>query len=318
MILQRRWATDMRPILAGVTALLVAACATPGADVEVQPLVDAAWLNDNLDAVVVLDIRSGRAENQDPYASGHVPGAIHSGYGQDPWRVTRDGVPGMLPPVEDLEQLIGGLGISNDDYVVIVPAGTSAGEFGTATRVYWEFKVLGHQRVSILNGGYGTWEEAGYPIATEPVDLRPVTYTADYQPQLVASQEDVIAALDDGTPLIDARSVNYYEGEAKSRAAARYGTIHRAKNVPQDRLTVDNGGTFIDADVAVSFWDEAGVPTDGEQITFCNTGHLASLAWFAAYEVLGNKEAKLYDGSLAEWSADPDRPMDNTENPNRE
>ena len=77
-------------------------------------------------------------------------------------------------------------------------------------------------------------------------------------------------------------------------------------------MTVDSTGTFIDAETAASFWAEAGVPTDGEQIAFCNIGHLASLTWFAAYELLGNREAKLYDGSMAEWSADPELPMDNS------
>lgn len=306
----------MRPVVAGLAALLLTACASPRVAEEVQPLVDAAWLNDNLDAVVVLDIRRGGGAGA-AYEDGHIPGAIHSGYGVDPWRVVRDGVPGMLPPVADLERLIGGLGISNGDHVVIVPAGASAAEFGTATRVYWEFKVLGHEKVSILNGGYGAWVDAGYPVETDTHELAPTTYEANYQPRLVASKEDVIAAREAGTPLIDARSVDYYLGAAKSRVAARYGTIEGAKNVPQDRLTVNDGGTFVDAATAASLWDEAGVPTTGEQITFCNTGHLASLAWFAAYELLGNKDARLYDGSLAEWSSDPDLPMANTDNPNQ-
>jgi len=308
----------MRLIAAGVTALLVA-CASPKADVDVQPLVDAAWLNTQLDDVIVLDIRSsaGAAEGRETYETGHIPGAIHSGYGQDRWRVTRDSVPGMAPAVPELEQLIGGLGISNEDYVVIVPAGTTAGEFGSATRVYWQFKVLGHERVSILDGGFEAWKAAEYPVTTEPLEFEPVSYTADYQSQLVASREDVIAALQNGTQLIDARSASYYMGESKSRSAARAGTIAGAKNVPAAAMTVENGGTFVDFETAASFWNEAGAADDGEQIVFCNTGHLATLTWFAAYELLGNKQARVYDGSTAEWSADPDSPMDNSGVPAR-
>ena len=69
---------------------------------------------------------------------------------------------------------------------------------------------------------------------------------------------------------------------------------------------------------AATLWNEAGIPLEGEQITFCNIGYLASLAWFTAYEVLGNREARLYDGSIVEWSADPELPMENTDNPDRE
>ena len=303
----------MRLLVVGMTALLVA-CASPRTDVEVQPLVDAAWLNAHLDDLIVLDIRNsaGAAEDRETYETGHIPGAIHSGYGQDRWRVTRDSVPGMAPLVLELEQLIGGLGISNEDYVVIVPAGTSAREFASATRVYWQFKVLGHERVSILDGGFEGWKAAEYAVTTESLELEPVSYSADYQPQLVASREDVIAALENGTQLIDARLPSYYVGESKSRLAARAGTIAGAKNVPAGAMTVENGGTFVDSVTAASFWDEAGAKSDGEQIVFCNTGHLASLTWFTAYEVLGDKQARLYDGSLAEWSADTDLPMDNS------
>ncbi len=305
----------MRSILAGIAALIFTACSAPQGFEAAQPLVDAAWLNDNLDAVVVLDIRydAGGVSGEQIFASGHIPGAVYSNYGRDQWRVTREGVPGMLPPLELSEQLIGGLGISNDDHVVIVPAGTSAVEFGAATRVYWHFKVLGHEQVSILNGGYESWRSAGYSsemVASEP---EPTIYTADYQAHLVAGVEDVIAAIESGTPLIDARSGAQYHGERKAGFAARYGTIESARNVKGSKLTVDGSGWFVDAETAASLWNAAGVPTEGEQIAFCNIGLLASLTWFAAYEVLGNKEARLYDGSVAEWSADPELPMETPE-----
>ena len=253
----------MRLIAAGVIALLVA-CASPKADVDVNPLVDAAWLQGQLDDVVVLDIRNsaGAAEDRETYETGHIPGAIHSWYGQDRWRVTRDSVPGMAPAVSDLERLIGGLGISNEAYVVIVPAGTTAGEFASATRVYWQFKVLGHQKISILDGGFEAWKAAEYPIANEAHEFEPVSYTADYQSQLVASREDVIAAVENRTQLIDARSASYYMGESKSRSAARAGTIAGAKNVPAAAMTVENGGTFVDFETAASFWNEAGAAAE--------------------------------------------------------
>jgi thiosulfate/3-mercaptopyruvate sulfurtransferase len=291
------------------------ACAAPETSPEVRPLVDSTWLDTHLDAVVVLDIRRPQADPA--FAVGHIPGSVHSPYGGDPWRVTRDGVPGMMPPIDGLELMLGGLGISNQDHVVIVTMGESAAELGSATRVYWQLKVLGHEKLSILNGGYRAWQASAYSVESGSSAPTPATYRADYRPQLVASAEDVSAAIAARTPLIDARSASYYVGERKSRVAARYGTITGASNLPTESYTVGGGGTFIDRSTAASLWNEAGIPIAGEQISFCNTGHLASLAWFAAYEVLGNKEARLYDGSLAEWSADPARPMENTENPNR-
>jgi thiosulfate/3-mercaptopyruvate sulfurtransferase len=81
--------------------------------------------------------------------------------------------------------------------------------------------------------------------------------------------------------------------------------------MPYGYLTRDGGGLFVDRQTAAALWSQAGVPTEGEQITFCNLGYLASLSWYVAYEILGNKQAKLYDGSLADWSADESLPMEN-------
>ncbi|UCF19925.1 MAG: sulfurtransferase [Gemmatimonadota bacterium] len=302
----------MRSWLAGFVALATLCCAAPEQSVEVRPLVSADCLAENLDAVIVLDIRSERPDAAEGYRTGHIPGAIHSDYSATPWRVERQRVPGMLAAVELLEQLIGGLGISNDDHVVIVAAGASSAETASATRVYWQFKVLGHEAVSILDGGFSAWKAAGLPLELEANRPEAVTYTAGYRGDLLAGREDVLRAIEAGTPLIDARAPDFYQGRAKSSVTARYGTILGARNVPHMYLTRDGGGTLVDKETAMALWKQAGLPTEGEQVAFCNTGHLASVAWFVSYEVLGNKQARLYDGSLAEWSADEELPMDNT------
>lgn len=291
-----------------VIPLLLVTCKGAPPAPEATPLVNAAWLEEHLDRVVVLDVRTDTAQGAETYARGHIPGAVYAPYGDHPWRVTREGIPGMLPPVDDLQRLVGSFGISNDDYVVIVPGEASVGEFGAATRIYWEFKVLGHDAVSILDGGYAAWKAAGYPVESESNVPEPATFTAHVRPELVADREDVLAALDHGTPLVDGRPESFYLGERKSGVTARAGTIAEARNVPGDRLFT--GGRLAERDAVEAVWRGAGLPTQGAQITFCNTGHMASLTWFAGYAVLGNEEVRLYDASLAEWAADPQLPMD--------
>ena len=83
-----------------------------------------------------------------------------------------------------------------------------------------------------------------------------------------------------------------------------------AKNVPENWLTRNGGGSFRDKGTLAKLFALAGVPTSGEQISFCNTGHWASLGWFASSEILGNKSAKMYDGSMVEWSADASTPVE--------
>jgi thiosulfate/3-mercaptopyruvate sulfurtransferase len=89
----------------------------------------------------------------------------------------------------------------------------------------------------------------------------------------------------------------------------RYGTLPGAINLPLVWMTTDGKGFFRKPEELKALFSYARVPVDGSQIVFCNTGHTASLVWFVAHELLGNSQARLYDGSLAEWSLDPGRPM---------
>ena len=135
--------------------LLVAGFAVPAhSATTAAPLVDAAWAVSHIgqENIRFLDIRAGGGAVSD---AGHIPGAVFSDYFRAGWRVTgAGGTPGMLPPVADLEILVGGLGIANASHVIIVARGLSAIEMASAARVYWTFKVLGHDAVSILDGGF--------------------------------------------------------------------------------------------------------------------------------------------------------------------
>jgi thiosulfate/3-mercaptopyruvate sulfurtransferase len=233
------------------------------------------------------------------FREGHIPGAVYSNYVSAGWRTTRDGVPGQLPEVSALESLIGGLGIDNTDHVVVVAGGTGALDMASATRVYWTFKVLGHDAVSVLDGGHRAYA-AQYPLARGWTDPTPATFDADYQPGLVADRAEVAAARAAGRPLLDHRPVPQYRGEAKHPAATKPGTIPAAASVPEGRL-VTEAGTFVDAARIADLLAEAGAE-GAAPINFCNTGHWASLGWFALHELLGRDDAKVYDGSMTEWT----------------
>jgi thiosulfate/3-mercaptopyruvate sulfurtransferase len=247
---------------------------------QAQPLVDGDWLAARSDdpSLVVLDIRNkidgGSAAE---YAKGHIPGAVHSDYLKAGWRTTDKGIVGMLPPVDKLEALIGELGISNDSHVVIVPAGVSAVDYGSATRVYWTFKYLGHDRVSILDGGHSLWRKQQRPI--EAGVVTPPT------PQFL--------------------------GRAKHGKAKRAGAIPTAHNIPQEHFFDADSGKFSSVESLRKFWRDDDLAGD-DAITYCNTGHWASLGWFTSSELLGRKNTRMYDGSMVEWSADESLPMINT------
>lgn len=271
-----------------------------------RPLVDAAWLKSQLGRpdLVVLDVRT-------PPAGGFIPGSVHSDYATAGWRATVDGVPGLLPEATELERLIGRLGIGNDAHVVLVAAGQNASDMGNATRVYWTFKSLGHDRVSVLDGGFAGWTaDPGNPIAEGAGNRPPKTFTAAPRSDLRATLPEVEAAIAAGTvPLIDARGPDQFAGQAKSPQARAPGTLPGAVNIVNGAFYLGADQRFASAEDVKALAEKA--EAADAPITFCNTGHLASVSWFALSELAGIPGVRLYDGSMSEWAADPARPLKN-------
>jgi len=257
---------------------------------------------------VLLDIRDN-VEKTDLGDKPYIANAVIAPYETAGWRTKVDGVPGQVPPVDQISALIGKLGISNDDHVIIVPWGTDSSDFGTATRVYWTFKYLGDDNVSILDGGWRQYDAAGGARAVAPASPAPVTFVAHVQPQLRATTQDVQQALKDGTPLVDARPTAQYEGKVKSPADRVAGTLPGAKSLPNSELYSAKYARFAKPETIAALAQKVGLKSGEKNIEFCNTGHLATVDWFAFHEILGDKNATMYDGSMSEWTRDPSHPV---------
>jgi thiosulfate/3-mercaptopyruvate sulfurtransferase len=287
--------------------------AGPALASEATPLVSPAWLKARLGSpeVVVLDVRSaidgGGAE---AHARGHIPGAVHSDYDKSGWRVTRNGVPFMLPTLPELEKLIGELGIDEDSHVVVMPAGVHSLDFGAAARVYWTLKAAGVAKVSILDGGFAAWTaDPANPLergaATRPA---PKIFTATINRDLIAESSDV-EQVGRGikATLIDARPASYYLGKEKAPAAKAYGRIPGAISLDNEKFYDARTNRLKPrAEVAALV---AAIPA-GPVVTYCNTGHWAATDWFVLSEILGRKDVKLYYGSMVDWTADVSRPLE--------
>jgi thiosulfate/3-mercaptopyruvate sulfurtransferase len=304
----------------GWVAVQPAAAATPASSSAVTPLVSVDWLKSNLGkaGIVILDVRSGGGVPKAGYLAGHIPGAVFTDYAKAGWREKNAaGVGGMLPSPSKLEGVIGAHGIDNGSHVVLVPEGRTAADMGAATRLYWTFKVLGHDAVSILDGGFQAWirpvDKDKKPInPLETMEVKPAQkkFTAKVRSEMIIGTADVEKARAAGQPLVDNRPLDFFMGLTKSPAAKTGGTIPGAMSVPEGWLTENGGGTFRSKSQLAKIYEIQKVPTSGAQINFCNTGHWASLGWFVASELLGNQEAKMYDGSMAEWTQDAKRPVD--------
>ena len=285
---------------------------------ELTPLVDVDWVKANGDRedVVLLDVRNkidgGSAKT---FAAGHIPGAVYSNYLEAGWRTKVDGVIGQTPKVDQLEKLIGNLGIDNDSTVVVIPAGVSSTDFGSASRIYWTFNYLGHDKVAILDGGYRAWtSDPSNPIATgDPEMPAPKIFEASLRPELLVDSAAVEAALnDDGAVILDGRPDEQFQGKAKHDAARAPGHIPGATQFFQGNAFDEKTGKLFDV-AKLDTLLPAGLKKDDDKevLSYCNTGHWASVNWFVLSEVLGKENVKLYDGSMVDWTKDPNRPVQN-------
>ena len=300
-------------LTARLTAAFVFAAlafAAPARAEGVTPLVSATWLKQHLNDpdVFVLDVRSAiDGGGSQAFQKGHIPGAIHSDYDKAGWRVTRGGVPFMLPTLPELEKLVGELGIDEDTHVVVVPAGVHFTDFGAAARTYWTLKVAGVAKVSILDGGYAAWVADKNETESGPSKPSPKIFSATLNKALLAEAGEVQKIEQSGgATLIDARPASFFAGKQKAPAAKAYGHIPGAVNA--------DSATFYDAQTnrlkpQAELAAIAATLPDGPAVAYCNTGHWAATDWFVLSELLGRKDVRLYYGSMVEWTSDASRPL---------
>jgi thiosulfate/3-mercaptopyruvate sulfurtransferase len=292
--------------------------AAPLRTAAAEPLVAPEWLADRLrkpgpDAAdpLILDIRSVvDGGGRQAYEAAHIPGAIYSDYANDGWRVTKGMASGLLPEPAALVALFSRIGLTPRRHAIIVSAGTSVGDFSAAARVYWTLKIAGHDSTSILSGGMLAWgRDATRPLEAGPPPVNPPSppYPVKLAPALRADVGAVARAIADRTAvLLDSRATTFFQGSAKSPQALRPGRLPGA-------VQLDHVAAFDPTAMALRSKAELeqlfAAVTSTPVINYCNTGHQAATNWFVLSEVLGRPGISLYDGSMSEWTQEPDRPV---------
>ena len=279
-----------------------------------SPLVSPAWLSENLDdnKLVIIDLRNKIDEGSyETFLEGHIPGAIHSDYLKDGWRVDRNGVVGLLPEAEQFQSLARRLGVSDNTHVVVVPAGVSSTDFGSAARAYWTFKVFGHDDVSILDGGFAAWRDFAPAKIETGAFVAPATgnFVARFNPEFYIGTSDVatFAASPGQALLVDGRTDEQFYAGGKHPKASKAGRIPSAVLMDQDKAYSPEGNRLKNRDQLAEIYRNLGNKTI---VSYCNTGHWAATNWFVISEILGQKNVKLYDGSMVEWTANTNLPLD--------
>lgn len=287
-------------------SFLVAGMAFAAQSFAAQPLLSPQELQAKLvdPQVRVIDIRDAKS-----FAADHIPGAVHASYRQ--WRGP-DSSPGELPPLPKLTQLVQSLGLTPAVHAVVVSSGADASDFGATARVYWTLKLLGLKELSVLNGGVKAWRAAKLPLNKVEVMVAASGYEPKLDASLIATTQDVAQRIKSGdSALIDARPEAFFNGETRAPMVKVPGTLPGAVNVRHDKWFANGSAVFVSEAQAGQIAASSLIDPAKETVSFCNTGHWAATNWFAMSEVLGQKNVKLYPGSMTEWTRDPNLPMHN-------
>ncbi|HEX4838656.1 MAG TPA: sulfurtransferase [Solirubrobacteraceae bacterium] len=262
-------------------------------------LVEADWLEEHLgdDTIRIVEVD----ENPDLYAQAHIPGAIGFDWKQD----LQDPVKRDFLGPEDFGALFSSRGISGDHTIVLY--GDRSNWFAAYT--YWYLKYYGHDNVLLLNGPREKWIADGRPTTAEAPSHAPASLFAKPGDEAIrARRDEVLAAIDDSTNLVDVRSPAEFAGEIISpsgyeqEGAQRAGHIPGAASIPWAQA-VNEDGTFKSAEQLRELYGSKGVLDGKDVIAYCRIGERSAHTWFVLHELLGQERVKNYDGSWTEWGS---------------
>jgi len=257
-------------------------------------VVDATWYLPN-------EGKDARAE----YLAEHIPGAIF--FDIDEIADSKSPLPHTLPPPEKFSSRMRTMGIGDGQRIVVYDR---HGMF-SAPRVWWMFRVMGAEDVSVLNGGLPKWRSEGRPLMTgEPAPRTTRHFTARRNLDLVRDLDDMKALIHDrSAAIIDARSPERFAGQApEPRPGLRAGHIPGALNVPYGQV-VSGDGTLKSPEELHKLFAAAGVDPHKPVVTTCGSGITACALALALTEA-GHRRTSVYGGSWAEWGSDESLPIE--------
>src|SRR3954466_1559398 len=234
----------------------------------------------------------------DDYLASHIPGAVF--FDVDAVSDHSNPLPHMFPSAGQFGRDVGGLGIGNDDTVVIY----DAGGWVAAPRAWWMFLSFGHRNVRVLNGGLKKWVAEGRKVESGQVTPKPATFKATFDQAYIRSVEQMVANLASrAEQVLDARANERYQGKvAEPRPGLRSGHIPGSVSLPYNRLFDAATGTMKPLEELRAAFAGAGVKLDAPIVTSCGSGVSAAVLTLALYR-LGVENPALYDGSWTEWGA---------------
>lgn len=313
------------PVPVATAFAAVALSAVAGAQAALPgPLVSTQWLADNLSKVQVVEVRTDprttqraavlglddRGQRRIVEFGGHIPGAkiVPAATLRTSRVIDGRKIDLVLPNRSEFEAIARAGGVDADRAIVVVGEGRSTSDLNDAARAYLASKRYASEPVAMLDGGMATWLNEGRPwsIKTAPAKEGLWLATADRSAQYLATSGDTYAAAAQAKPIADIRPAPMFYALTKRDFVSAYGHIPGAKMVPPEVLVTPRGEALVfrQPDEYKSMLTALGIDPAAPVITYCNSGNDAALAWFVFAEIMGNREARSYEGSLRPWTVE--------------
>jgi thiosulfate/3-mercaptopyruvate sulfurtransferase len=257
-------------------------------------IVDGSWYLPNTG-------RDAAAE----FAAGHIPGAVF--FDVDATSDRRSPLPHMLPPAAEFGARMSALGIDDAAKIVVYDG---SGVNLSAPRVWWTFRVFGHDRVAVLDGGLAKWQAEGRLLESGVSQPAPAQFTPRLDPARVRDLASIRADLSRGREqVVDTRPADRFEGAVPEiRPGVRSGHIPGSHNLPFTEL-VNPNGTMLAPDALRAKLAGAGVDLTQPIVASCGSG-TSACSLVLALAVLGQDQVAVYDGSWTEWGGRADTPIE--------
>jgi thiosulfate/3-mercaptopyruvate sulfurtransferase len=266
-----------------------------------EVLVDTQWTEEHLNDpnVRIAEVDYDPKSN---YFLGHIPGAVLFDWRQD----INDPINRNVLSKQACEKLLSEKAGLNDNSTLVL-----YGDFNNwfAAFAFWVFKYYGYKDVKIMNGGRKKWLEEDRAVTKDNPSYPRGNFKASGPDENIRTYLNSVSQSinkQDSIVLVDVRSPQEFSGEITAPAeyptehAQRGGHIPGAVNIPWAKA-VNEDGTFKSVEELKKLYEEKGITSEKEIISYCRIGERSSHTWFVLKYLLGYPDVKNYDGSWTEW-----------------
>ena len=285
-------------------------------------LVGTEWLKQNLEVESLRVVESTsllpnyfednkknmieRVSGRQMWEQDHIPGSIFV----DILTELSDDKNGRfmygMPSAQQFSSVMSEKGIDNSNGIVIYDRNTNM----WAARFWWMLRAFGFENAVVLDGGYSKWTAENKKTDNLKSEYTPTQFKVQPKPELIADRDKVLEVIEKKSDacLINALDPAEFEGRPPHRYK-RAGRIPGSRNVPFTETVNIENQLYIDEKQASGLFKEAGALSAKEVICYCGGG-IAACSTALLLTRLGHEKVSVYDGSMKEWSADTNLPIE--------